>query len=752
MADLGGGALPGPDFSAIPEALRSRPQWLCWRLEEKPGAKKPAKMPYYASGKRRTGVQGSDEDRAALVSFEVALAAMERLKASGIGFAFLPDDGLIGIDLDKMVDAETGELSPRAQRIIESCASYTEWSPSGNGFHIYVLGTTETIKDNGIGVEMFCGRQFFTVTGRHLAGTPTEVAALDEKVLRRLRKTIEAAKGGFSDKPPPAHAGSTPRPPQGVPMGDYERVIDALNAIDPGIGYDDWYQIGMSVHSALGPGGFEVWDAWSARSDKYPGRQVLDSHWKSFKPGRVQAGTLFHHAKQAGWKPPRGFKPKPFVPLPQAPAGEEKAAPVVGNPFWRRGLWRSEAGNAKPVRENVVHMLMEHPALAKLVGYNVFANRIELLRAPPWGGAPGEWKPKDTSELADWLANETGMLLKLRDVSDAVATAAWRNFMNPVLDQLNALPAWDGVDRLDHWLIDCMGALDKPYHRLVGKKYLMGLVKRVLQPGCKFDYMLIFEGPQGRGKSSAFRILAMRDEWFNDTPFQANLDKDARMALHGCLVYEISEMHSFNQADHRAVKAFISQMDDKLRAPYAEQFETFKRTLVFGGTTNETEYFRDTTGNRRFWPVAILEADLDKLREWLPQLYAEALHRVKAGESVFPSRQEENDYCQPEQKARLIAHPWIDFIALWLGKAENKLATFISYPEIFEHCLKLEPARIDHIGNAQRHIRAALDALGWFPDRDRVDGVQVRGFRRLSDQEAQPKPKEGGDEPEPLPI
>jgi len=721
-----------PDFSAIPSALKDRPQWLCWRLEGKPGAKKLAKVPYYASGKIRKGVQGSESDRAALVTFDAAVAAMDKTKASGIGFAFLPDDGLIGIDLDKMVDCDTGEISPRAQKIIEACASYTEWSPSGNGFHIYVLGQTDTTKDNGIGVEMFCSSQFFTVTGKHLAGSPADVQAIDATVLRRLRKTIDLAKGGFTDKAPAPPKTPPKTSPPGSPLSDRERVLSALNAIDPGVGYDDWYQIGMALQAALGPDGFDAWDAWSARSDKYPGSRELVSHWKSFKPGRVGIGTLFHHAKQAGWKSPRGWKPKPFVPLVQAPAGEMITAEILGNPFWRRGLWRSETGNAKPCRENAVHMLMEHPSLAKLVGYNVFANRVELLREPPWGGVVGEWKPKDTSELADWLANEIGVLMKLRDVSDAVALAGWRNFMNPVLEQFNALPAWDGTDRLDYWLIECMGALDKPYHRLVGRKFLMGLVKRVLQPGCKFDYMLIFEGPQGRGKSSAFRILAMRDEWFNDTPFSANLDKDSRMALHGCLLYEISEMHAFNQADHRAVKAFISQMDDKLRAPYAEQFETFKRTLVFGGTTNETEYFRDTTGNRRFWPVAICNANLERLKEWLPQLYAEALHRVRANESVFPSREEENELCVPEQKARLIAHPWVDFIALWLGKPEMALAKFVSYPEIFEQALKLEPARIDHLGNAQKHVRACMDALGWYPDRDRIGEVQVRGFKRLT--------------------
>jgi len=725
-----------PDFSAVPVALKDRPQWLCWRLEDKPGAKKPAKMPYYASGKRRTGAQGSEADRAALVTFDAAVTAMASLKADGIGFAFLPDDGLIGIDLDKMVDADTGELAPRAQRIIEACASYTEWSPSGNGFHIYALGTTETTKDNGIGVEMFCSRQFFTVTGRHLAGTPTEVRVLDQGVLRRLRKTIELAKGGYSDKSPSAPKVAAP-PLSAKDMSERERIQSALDAIDPGVGYDDWVQIGMALHAALPSVGLALWDAWSARSEKYAGARDLESHWRSFKAGRVGVATLFHHAKAHGWKPPRGFRPpKAFIPLPVAPAGEV-AMPAPGevkrgSPRWRFGLWRSESGNAKPCRENAVHMLMEHPELAGLVGYNVFANRVELLRPAPWGGAMGEWKPRDTSELADWLANEIGVLMKLRDVSDAVALAAWRKLMNPVVDVFNALPAWDGIDRLDHWLMDCCGAIDKPYHRLIGRLYLMGLVKRVLNPGCKFDYMLILEGAQGRGKSSVFRILAMRDEWFNDTPFSANLDKDSRLALHGCLVFEVSEMHSFNQADARAIKAFISQQEDKLRAPYGEQFETFKRTLVFGGTTNESEYFRDTTGNRRFWPVAIRDIDLAKLREWLPQLYAEALHRIKAGEREVPTRDEENTLCVPEQKARLIAHPWADFIAQWLGKAENALTKFVSYPQIFLDALKVEPARLDHLGVAQRKVRECMDTLGWYPERGRVNDVLLRGFKRLS--------------------
>lgn len=739
-AQPGGGSVLPSDFSAIPAALRERPQWLVWKLEAKPGAKKPAKMPYYASGNRRTGVQGSDKDRAALVTCEAAQAAMARHGADGIGVAFLPGDGLIGIDLDHAVDADTGELSPRAQAIIGACGSYTEWSPSGAGFHIYVLGTTETAKDNGIGVEMFCGRQYFTVTGRHLAGTPEAVAPIDAKTLRRLHKTIAAAKGGFSDAPAPAPARPAGKRTPG-PASERERVIDALNAIDPDIGYDDWYQIGMALHATLGPDGLWVWEDWSGRSARFPGAHVLAQHWRSFKSGRVGPGTLFYHAKRAGWKPPRGWKPKPFLPPAEAPAGEAPAPGEAmrrrGSLFWRTGLWRTDSGAAKPVRDNVVHLLLEHPDLVRMVGYNVFANRCELVRSPPWGGEPGEWKRRDTTELAAWMANEIALLLQLRDVEDAVAMAAWRHPVNPVLEVFNALPGWDGVERLPFWLSECMGCLDTPYHRLVGSKFLMGLVKRVLQPGCKFDYMLIFEGAQGIGKSSAGRILAMRDEWFSDTPFHANLDRDARMALHGCLVHEISEMHSFNQADSRAIKAFISQMEDRVRVPYAAQFESFRRSMVFVGTTNETEYFRDHTGSRRYWPVACRAVELERLRQWLPQLYAEALHRVRAGESVAPSRDEEATLCVPEQQKRLILHPWTDFLAEYLGKPEMFGARFVSYPEIFSGCLKFDAARIDHRGEAQRYIRQAMGHLGWYLDRDRIGGVQLRGFKPLIKDEEQ---------------
>ena len=222
----------------VPDELRSRPQWLVWHHEKTPTKPdgKPRKVPYYANGRKRTGEQGAKADRLKLVSFDAAVAANNRLDYDGIGFAFLPDDGLIGIDLDNVIDLATGEVSERARKIIAACNSFTEYSPSRTGMHIFVRGQTETFKSNAIGVEVFCNAQYFTFTGEHMSETPQTVNAIDEAVLRRLRATVDEAKGKRK-QPAAARAQAAPA---AVPIGDdFQRVNDAairsLDAWVPGL-------------------------------------------------------------------------------------------------------------------------------------------------------------------------------------------------------------------------------------------------------------------------------------------------------------------------------------------------------------------------------------------------------------------------------------------------------------------------------------------------------------------------------------
>jgi hypothetical protein len=299
----------------VPQELRDRPQWLVWRFEHQKDEKKPRKVPYYVNGQRRQGTQGSEDDRLQLVLFDAAINEMSRGKYDGVGFAFLPGDGLIGIDLDNCIDHETGEIQERAQKIIAACSSYTELSPSKRGVHIFVKGQVDrSFKSNQIGVEVFCGSQFFTFTGEHFSTTPQTVNEISEAVLRRLKLTVEEAKTGARSR----SAG----PVTAQSFDTWAKVQSALPFIPPDLGYEEWLQIGMAVHAELGDGAFSVWDQWSARGAKYPGSKQLESHWRSFTPGGgITGATLFKMARDAGWRPPG--RPKASN---GAAAGEEAAA------------------------------------------------------------------------------------------------------------------------------------------------------------------------------------------------------------------------------------------------------------------------------------------------------------------------------------------------------------------------------------------------------------------------------------------
>ena len=243
----------------FPDELTTRPQWLVWRFVKKPGQDKPAKMPYYATtgnmrgwpyGKPQDGQateaqpqvdQGHPLDRENLVTYQDALDVCRGSKFDGIGFAFLPGDGLIGIDLDIKDDPEKQK---RADAILAACGSWAEVSPSGKGLHIIVSGETETFKHNGIGIEVFCGRQFFTMTGNRIAGTPDTINLIAPDVLAKLQRTVQAAKDADRDakeaaKPAAPAAAPGPVVPASSEASRYcmtalESAVQRLRSAQPG--------------------------------------------------------------------------------------------------------------------------------------------------------------------------------------------------------------------------------------------------------------------------------------------------------------------------------------------------------------------------------------------------------------------------------------------------------------------------------------------------------------------------------------
>lgn len=246
-------------LQAMPQAMRALRQWLVWKLVNKPGAVKPAKVPFYANGKPRgwphgkprDGLptdkqpqvdQGHELDRAHLVSLDEALAAFARSPDwAGVGFAFLPGDGLIGVDIDGAVDRETGEVSELCTKLLGLCGSYAERSVSGTGVHIILAGDVEGFKDDAIGLEVYARRQYFTCTGLHWGGTPDQAMPADDSVLAYMRELVdeskaqqrqakEAARAAVAAPAPPPRAPSPAAPGAGQQVNDFKRVNEAALA------------------------------------------------------------------------------------------------------------------------------------------------------------------------------------------------------------------------------------------------------------------------------------------------------------------------------------------------------------------------------------------------------------------------------------------------------------------------------------------------------------------------------------------
>ena len=206
-------------------------------------------------------------------------------------------------------------------------------------------------------------------------------------------------------------------------------------------------------------------------------------------------------------------------------------------------------------------------------------------------------------------------------------------FEKSVIDYLNAL-VWDGVPRLDRWLVDCAGAEDSPYVRAASRAMLVAAVRRARHPGCRFDQMPVLEGPQGCGKSSALRVLAVEDAWFAD--FLPITDGDARKiieATQGKWIVEAGELAGMKSSDSSTLKSFLSRSTDEARMAYQRDRTRVPRQFVIVGTTGSSDYLRDT-GNRRFWPVRVVHFDLARLTEIRDQLWAEAAVAEAAGEAI----------------------------------------------------------------------------------------------------------------------
>lgn len=326
---------------------------------------------------------------------------------------------------------------------------------------------------------------------------------------------------------------------------------------------------------------------------------------------------------------------------------------------------------------------------------------------------------------------------------DAATFVCLENTHHPIREYLDGL-TWDGKPRIETWLIDYLSAPDTPLNRALSKLVLTAAVRRIREPGVKFDHILVLEGEQGTGKSTAIRILAGADN-FSDQDILTVDSKQQMEAMEGIWIYEISELAGLNRSETNRVKAFASRQIDRGRPAYGHFRENRPRQTIFIGTTNEKRYLRDNTGNRRFSPVETGRIDLDGLTRDRDQLWAEAASVEKTGVSIsLPA--ELWKAAAVEQEARMEDHPWQDVLKEIAGEVTNGTAR-VTTQEVFEH-LGIDPERRQPY--QQTLIAKLMVQLGWAgPKRIKVKGQTLRGYERSPTAEDEALTKQRQTHPKP---
>lgn len=279
---------------------------------------------------------------------------------------------------------------------------------------------------------------------------------------------------------------------------------------------------------------------------------------------------------------------------------------------------------------NAVLVLQHEPDVGpSRLWYDEFLDRVLMDD----GAGIRQWRDDDDTRLTVFMQQQVGMLtIAESHVASAVRYVARQRTHHCVRELLAALP-WDQVERIAHAFEDFWGAVPAPnqpsdYLRAISANFFLGLVARVLHPGCQLDTMVVFEGPQGIGKSRALRTLG--GAWYM-LAAESVTSKDFFQVLAGCWLVEIGEMDSFSRAERERTKLVISTPTDRYRPSYGRHARDYPRQCVFAGTTNHDDYGNDDTGLRRFLPVRCGDIDLPGLAAARPQLLAEAYARILTG-------------------------------------------------------------------------------------------------------------------------
>lgn len=395
-------------------------------------------------------------------------------------------------------------------------------------------------------------------------------------------------------------------------------------------------------------------------------------------------------------------------------------------------------------RKMVILILERDPALAPVLAYNELCNNVQSRVLWPWPHSQvGDVTDAVDLLLGKYLTDQYGLPSVSRAaLMEAIQTVAHTRRFHPIREELANL-AWDGKPRMEKWLVHVLGespqSLSPPmleYLQVVGRCWLLGMVNRVMQPGCKFDYCPVLEGVGGLRKSTMVEILA-GSKYFSDTPFEVGRGKEAQEQVQGLWLYEIAEMTHFSKSEVGAIKAFITSKVDRYRVAYGATVGSFARQCVLVGTTNENTYLRDRTGNRRFWPIPVKHViNTEWLIKYRDQLLAEAYVLYGEGAAYTPTPDQERRLFVPMQESRLVETAVLSELlhvltrppmATGIQSVVNELANFVTIAQL-TLALGVDAAKSTPALEGQ--IRGWLDHEGWERVKKQVNGARAWGYVR----------------------
>jgi predicted P-loop ATPase len=375
---------------------------------------------------------------------------------------------------------------------------------------------------------------------------------------------------------------------------------------------------------------------------------------------------------------------------------------------------------------NVQLALNQEPDLMNLFGFDEMLQAPMLMR-PLFTNDPN-FVPRPLAD-ADVCAVQTylqwfGFRRLGKDAThEAIDKHARDHSFHPVRNYLTSL-TWDRKPRLATWLSYYLGVEDSPYVRRIGEMFLISMVARIFEPGCRADHMIVLEGPQGILKSTACRVLG--GKWFSDNMPDIRAGKDASQHLRGKWLIEVAEMHAISKAEASQLKSFISRTVERYRPSYGRLEVIEPRQNIFVGTTNKDTYLRDETGGRRFWPAKTTSIDVAALAQDRDQLFAEAVAKYRERVPWWPDKDFEREHIAPEQDARYEGDVWEEPIRRFLELKQRTTVLQVAIGALdFEEQKPsqnfvpggAQPARgtpINRLGTAdQRRIMAVLTHLGW---------------------------------------